>query len=94
MPTPDPMDELDRELFGESTPASRARSILTNAVPMAAATLVDLASNGTSERTRLSAADAILNRVLGPVGKDEAQDTLADFLKSIEHIAQGDRQEK
>lgn len=83
----DPMAEIESELFGEATNSQRARQMLDRNAVMAAATLVDLAQNGTSERTRLSASQEILNRVLGPVGKDDAQDALGDFLSGIEKLA-------
>ncbi len=84
----DPMAEIERELFGEQTNGMRAKSILDDGAVMAAATIVDLARNSMSERIRLTASQEILNRVVGPVGRDEASDTLQDFLKSIHVLAQ------
>lgn len=87
----DPMAEIDRELFGEATNAQKAKRVLDSGAVQAAATLVDLAQNGMSERTRLSAAGMILDRVIGPAGKDQQEDSLADFLASIHHLAQANK---
>ena len=87
----DPMAEIEKELFGEATNAQRAKRILDSGATQAAATLVDLAANGMSERTRLSAAGMILDRVIGPAGKDQQEDSLAEFLASIHKLAQADK---
>lgn len=83
------MDDIRSELFGEMSDAQRARQIINQNASMAAAQLVDLAVNGVSERTRLSASGMILDRVLGPVGKDEQQDALQDFIEGIASLARG-----
>lgn len=83
----DPMAEIEAELFGEATNSQRARTMLDRNAVMAAATLVDLAQNGQSERIRLSASQEILNRVLGPAGKDDQADALGDFLEGITALA-------
>jgi hypothetical protein len=88
-PDRDPMAEIEADLFGEATNTQKARRLLDNHVVMAAAQLVDLAQNGSSERIRLSAAESILNRVCGPAGKDDQQDSLVDFLQGIQTIANG-----
>jgi hypothetical protein len=88
----DPMAEIESELFGEATDGQKAKRILNQAAVRAASTVADLATNGTSERIRLQASEVILNRVLGPAGKDDQADTLQEFLTSIEKLArQGNR---
>jgi hypothetical protein len=89
MPDRDPMAEIEKELFGEQTNAQRARRVLDNSAVHAAAQLVNLATNSSNERIRLSASTEILNRVLGPAGKDDQQDSLVDFLKGIQTLASG-----
>jgi hypothetical protein len=83
----DPMAEIEKDLFGEATEAQRARQLLTKNAVMAASQLVDLAQNGQSERTRLTASQEILNRVLGPIGKDDQSDSLSEFLEGITKLA-------
>lgn len=83
----DPMAEIEAELFGEATNAQRARTLLDRNVQMAAMQLIDLAANGSSERIRLSASTEILNRVLGPAGKDDQADSLMEFIEGIQKLA-------
>lgn len=91
-PDEDPMAQIESELFGEATNGQRAKRILDGGAVMAAATIVDLARNGQSERIRLTASQEILNRIVGPVGKDDAQDTLQEFLQSISTLAKQSEQ--
>jgi hypothetical protein len=83
----DPMAQIEQELFGEATNGQKAKRILDSAAVQAAATVADLAVNGQSERIRLQASGIILDRVIGPAGKDDAQDTLQEFLESIGKLA-------
>jgi hypothetical protein len=85
-----PMDEIRRDLFGEATPGQRAKQLLEQNVVLAAANIVDLAMNSSNERIRLTANQAILDRVVGPVGRDEQQDSLVDFLQGIQALAARD----
>lgn len=85
----DPMAEIERDLFGESTTKSRVNQILEAGAVEAARTLVELAGDGTSERIRLAASQQILDRVVGPAGKEENGDSLLDFMKGIQKLAQG-----
>jgi hypothetical protein len=57
--------------------------------PFAAAAIIDLVHNAGNDNTRLRAAQYVVDRVLGPVGKEEQQDALADFLSGIERLANG-----
>lgn len=81
------MEAIEAELFGEMTQKQRAQRVLDVQATMAANTLVDLAANSPNDRIRLSAAEAILNRTLGPVGKEEQQDVLDDFMKGMQALA-------
>jgi hypothetical protein len=83
----DPMADIERELWGEQTSAQRTKNIFDIAGPKAAAEIVDIMHNATNDNVRLRAAQEVVNRVLGPVGKEEQQDAIADFLKGIEHLA-------
>lgn len=86
------MEEINRELFGESTMKQKVNRVLEAGALEAAKTLVELATDGINERTRLSAAGMILDRVVGPVGKEETQDSLMDFMKGIEALAKGSKE--
>jgi hypothetical protein len=90
----DPMTEIERELFGEMTTKQKAQRVLDLQAGMAAQTLVELAIGSPNDRIRLSAAEAILNRTLGPVGKEEQQDVLDDFMKGMQALAKIDKQPK
>jgi hypothetical protein len=83
-----PMAEIERDLFGEGTTKSRVNRILEQGAIQAARTLVELADDGSSERIRLAASQQILDRVVGPAGKEEAGDNLLEFMEGIRHLAQ------
>jgi hypothetical protein len=83
----DPMAEIEKEIFGEETHAQKAKRILTTNTPFAAAQIVNLAMNGSSDRIRLEASKTILDRTLGPVGKDTQEDVLNDFLEGIQKLS-------
>ena len=76
-------DEIRADLFGEMTDAQKAKKILSANASMAAAQIVDLAQNSTNERIRLTASQEILNRVVGPVGKEDTESALDEFVRSM-----------
>lgn len=81
------MAEIERELYGDDTPAVRTKKIFENSSAMAAHTIIDLVANGANDSIRLRAASYVVDRVLGPVGKDDQQDALNEFLSGIEKLA-------
>jgi|tagenome__1003787_1003787.scaffolds.fasta_scaffold20707802_1 hypothetical protein len=83
----DVMKEIDAELFGGETPSARAKKIFEHGAPFAAAAIVNLVHNGANDSIKLRAAQEVVNRVLGPLGKDDQQDALNQFLAGIEEIA-------
>lgn len=82
-----PMDGIEKDLYGDETPAMRTKRIFDTNAPFAAAQIVDLAVNATSDSVRLRASQYVVDRVLGPVGRDDQQDALNEFLGGIERIA-------
>jgi hypothetical protein len=65
----------------------RAARIFDENAPFAAAAIVDLVHNASSETVKLRAAQHVVDRVLGPLGKEEQEDALDKFLKGMEHLA-------
>jgi hypothetical protein len=82
-------DEIRADLFGEMTDAQKAKKILNANARMAAAQIVDLAQNSTNERIRLTASQEILNRVVGPVGKEDTNSALDEFVQAMTAMSQG-----
>lgn len=88
------VDMAERELedlFGGSdeTPAMRTKRIFEENAPFAAAAIIDIMNTATNDNTRLRAAQEVVSRVLGPVGKDDATAALDEFLSGIERLANG-----
>jgi len=81
--------ELEDLYAGDEPPRERAARIFEENAPFAAAAIIDLCHNATSDNTRLRAAQYVVDRVLGPVGREEQADILAEFLSSIEGLANG-----
>lgn len=78
------------DLFGDGgNPAEQTKRIFEENAPFAAAAIVDIMNNSTNDNTRLRAAQEIVARVLGPVGKEEQEDALSKFLNGIEALANG-----
>jgi len=81
--------ELEDLYAGDEPPKERAQRIFDENAPFAAAAIIDLVHNATSDSIRLRAAQYVTDRVLGPVGREEQQDVLNEFLKGIEGMANG-----
>ena len=81
--------ELEDLFAGEEDPKARTQRIFTENAPFAAAAIIDLIHNATSDSIRLRAAQYVTDRVLGPVGKEEQSDVLKEFLAGIEGLANG-----
>ncbi len=81
------MADIERELYGEETHAVRTKRIFDTNGPFAAAQIIDLCRNGANDAVKLRAASYVVDRVLGPVGKDDQQDALNEFLAGIEKLA-------
>lgn len=90
----DAMAEFNKELYGEETPASRTKRIFDQGGPFAAAQIIDLVHNSPSDSIKLRAAQYVVDRVLGPVGKDEQQDALQEFLQGIEKLANSNNRDR
>lgn len=83
------MDAFEKDLYGEEGHEGRTKRIFITAGPFAAKQIVDLMENGTSDAVRLRAAQYVVDRVLGPLGKEEQVDALDEFLKGMEKLANG-----
>jgi len=81
--------ELEDLFAGEEDPRKRTQRIFEENAPFAAAAIIDLVHNATSDSIRLRAAQYVTDRVLGPLGREEQQDALNEFLKGIEGMANG-----
>jgi hypothetical protein len=80
-------------LYPNEDPVQRAKRLLKEAADGAAATLVEIALHGSTEKLRLDAAKTILDRVIGPVSQVQPTDDespLERMLKDLEHAANGD----
>ena len=73
----------------DESPAARTKRIFEENAPFAAAAVIDMVHNASSETVRLRAATYVVDRVIGPVGKEEQEDALAGFLNGIEKLANG-----
>jgi hypothetical protein len=85
--------ELEQSLYPNEDPVQRAKRLLKEAADGAAATLVEIALHGSTEKLRLDAAKTILDRVIGPVSQVQPTDDespLERMLKDLEHAANGD----
>lgn len=81
------MKDFEADLYGNEGPAQRTKRIFDSNAPFAAAQIVDLATNGSNEGVRLRASQYVVDRVLGPLGKDDNEEALNEFLRGIEKIA-------
>jgi hypothetical protein len=83
-------DKELEDLFGDKDdPAGRTKRIFEENAPFAAAAIIDIMNNSTNDNTRLRAAQEIVARVIGPVGKDDSAAALDEFLQGIERLANG-----
>jgi hypothetical protein len=81
--------ELEDLFAGEENPKIRTQRLFEENAPFAAAAIIDLVHNATSDSIRLRSAQYVVDRVLGPLGREEQQDVLQEFLKGIEGMANG-----
>jgi hypothetical protein len=85
---PDALDALKMEKeLTDATDGQLADALLTQNASRAALSIVQLATTGTNENTKLRAAVYIVDRVLGPMEKglkrDADNDALAALVQSI-----------
>jgi hypothetical protein len=81
------MAGFEADLYGNESPTVKTKRIFDQSAPFAAAGIVDMALHGSSESVRLKASQYVVDRVLGPVGKDDSEDALDKFLSGIEKLA-------
>lgn len=96
-----PYSSIEQSYYANETEEASARRIFRQALPNAAAGIVDIAMNSNNDRTRLTACQYIVERNLGKVGDDAAfagDNALAAFVKGIEDDlksnATGERSDK
>lgn len=65
--------KLERTVFSEKSGADLAQSILEDAAPAAAASIVQIATKDPNSRVRLTASQYIIDRALGKSGNDPAK---------------------
>jgi hypothetical protein len=84
-------DKELEDLFGGEgeTNMTRTKRLFEENAPFAAAAIIDVMNSSANDNTRLRAAAYVVDRVLGPVGKEEQQDALKEFLDGIERLANG-----
>jgi hypothetical protein len=80
---------LDAKLYPDETEEQTARRIFREGLPNAAKAIVDIAENSTSDRTRLTAAQYIVERNLGKVGDDAAHAPDNALAKLVNEFAEG-----
>jgi hypothetical protein len=83
----DPMAGIEKDLFGEETSSQRTKRMFDTNGPFAAAQIIDLAANSASDSIRLRASQYVVDRVLGPTGKESQEDVLNEFLEGISKLA-------
>jgi hypothetical protein len=82
------VDDLNESAMFSETTEQAASRIIREGAPFAATTIVNLASDdAVSPTVRLNAAKYIIDRNLGPVGKDTAVDELESFLNELQDVA-------
>jgi hypothetical protein len=77
---------LEAELHPEETPVERAKRLMTENVDTAAATMIWICRNSTSERNRGEAAKYLMERVLGRAGDAPATGTLDDLFAKLDNM--------
>ena len=84
-------NDLESELYHEEDPVQRAQRFLKEAAPFAAATISNMCTDDTIAPTvRLRAAQYVIDRNLGPVGKEDGkEDLLESFLEELQDVANG-----
>jgi hypothetical protein len=79
--------QLEDIFGGEETNLERCKRLLDENAPFAVLEVLDLMKTSTSDTVRLRAASTILDRTLGPVGKDDQESALDAFIKGMEKLA-------
>jgi hypothetical protein len=85
--------ELEQSLYPNENSVQRAKRLLKDSVDGAAATLIEIALHGSTEKLRLDAASKILDRVIGPAASSQPTDDespLERMLKDLEQAANSD----
>lgn len=84
------------DLFGgaDESAVQRTKRLFDENAPFAAAAIIDIMNNSPNDNTRLRAAQEVVARVLGPVGKDDQENALNEFLRGIEALANSGSSEK
>jgi hypothetical protein len=86
------MDELNEQALFNETPEQAASRIIREGAPFAATAIVTMAADDSiSPTVRLNAAKYIIDRNLGPVGKDPEQSELEAFLSELQDVANDGR---
>jgi hypothetical protein len=65
---------LESQLHPNEDALQRAKRLLRESVDGAAATIIEIALHGSTEKLRMDAAKAIMDRVLGPASQSQAVD--------------------
>jgi hypothetical protein len=84
---------LERQLYPNEDTLQRAKRLLKESVDGAAATLIEIALHGSTEKLRMDAAKTILDRVMGPASMIVPNDDdgpLERMFKDLELAANGD----
>jgi hypothetical protein len=81
--------ELEDIFGGDETNLDRCKRLLDENAPFAVLEVIDLMKNSTSDTVRLRSAQTILDRTLGPVGKDDQESALDAFIKGMSDLANG-----
>jgi hypothetical protein len=83
----DAQERLDgrKAMHTSETDAELIRAQFADAAPMAAASICHIALHGINERTRLTAAQYVIERVIGPVGQDNGsiKDPVLELINDI-----------
>jgi hypothetical protein len=81
--------ELEDIFADDETNIERCKRLLDENAPFAVLEVLDLMKNSTSDTVRLRAASTVLDRTLGPVGKDDQESALDIFIKGMSDLANG-----
>lgn len=88
-PSRDELDamKLEADLYPQETEEQTARRLFRTALPQAVVGLIEIATNSTNDRTRLTACQYIVERNMGKVGDDPAHvkdDVLSSIVADLE----------
>jgi hypothetical protein len=88
--------DLERDLYPNEDPLQRAKRLLKDSVDGAAATIIEIALHGSTEKLRMDAAKTILDRVMGPASMAVPTDDdgpLERMFRELDLAANGDASE-